>query len=79
MIFPENDDLYVIVYYFVFAELFAMQVLIDVAEQKPIKRQKEMMPDEPVLLSFGLAEFIVVKVKNQKAITYYESLLAELK
>lgn len=37
-----------------------------------------MMPDEPVI-TFGLAELYSSKGEEQKAITYYESLLAEHK
>ena len=37
-----------------------------------------MMPDEPVI-KFGLAELYSSKGEEQKAITYYESLLAEHK
>ena len=37
-----------------------------------------MMPDEPVI-TFGLAELYSSKGEEQKAITHYESLLAEHK
>ncbi|WP_425887745.1 tetratricopeptide repeat protein [Bacillus cereus] len=73
---PENDDLYVQSLLLV-ADLFQMQGFDDVAEQKLLKA-KEMMPDEPVI-TFGLAELYSSKGEEQKAITYYESLLAEHK
>ncbi len=73
---PENDDLYVQSLLLV-ADLFQMQGFDDVAEQKLLKA-KEMMPDEPVI-TFGLAELYSSKGKEQKAITYYESLLPEHK
>ncbi|MGZ7148146.1 tetratricopeptide repeat protein [Bacillus sp. BC08] len=73
---PENDDLYVQSLLLV-ADLFQMQGFDDVAEQKLLKA-KEMMPDEPVI-TFGLAELYSSKGEEQKAITYYETLLAEHK
>ncbi|EEK79810.1 hypothetical protein bcere0009_13610 [Bacillus cereus R309803] len=73
---PENDDLYVQSLLLV-ADLFQMQGFDDVAEQKLLKA-KEMMPDEPVI-TFGLAELYSSKGEEQKAITHYESLLAEHK
>ncbi|EPC8407302.1 hypothetical protein CN917_04910 [Bacillus thuringiensis] len=73
---PENDDLYVQSLLLV-ADLFQMQGFDDVAEQKLLKA-KEMMPDEPVI-TFGLAELYSSKGEEQKAITYYESLLAKHK
>ncbi|HHT7236561.1 MULTISPECIES: tetratricopeptide repeat protein [Bacillus] len=73
---PENDDLYVQSLLLV-ADLFQMQGFDDVAEQKLLKA-KEIMPEEPVI-TFGLAELYSSKGEEQKAITYYESLLAEHK
>ncbi|SDZ03672.1 tetratricopeptide repeat protein [Bacillus sp. 166amftsu] len=73
---PEDDELYVQSLLLV-ADLFQMQGFDDVAEQKLLKA-KEMMPEEPVI-TFGLAELYSSKGEEQKAIAYYESLLAEHK
>ncbi|WP_459501517.1 tetratricopeptide repeat protein [Bacillus sp. C1] len=73
---PEDDELYVQSLLLV-ADLFQMQGFDDVAEQKLLKA-KEMMPEEPVI-TFGLAELYSSKGEEQKAIVYYQSLLAEQK
>ncbi|MDM5187810.1 tetratricopeptide repeat protein [Bacillus sp. DX4.1] len=72
----EDDELYVQSLLLV-ADLFQMQGFDDVAEQKLLKA-KELMPEEPVI-TFGLAELYSSKGEDQKAIAYYQSLLAEHK
>ena len=72
----EEDELYVQSLLLV-ADLFQMQGFDDVAEQKLLKA-KEIMPEEPVI-TFGLAELYSSKGEEQKAISYYQSLLLEHK
>ncbi|WP_461200644.1 tetratricopeptide repeat protein [Anoxybacillus sp. TBDG-1] len=73
----EEDDLYYVRACLLMADLYQMQGLDEVSEQKLLKAY-EKMPDEP-LVQFALAELYFTTGQYQKSLLYYEQVINKTK
>ncbi|MGG6431454.1 tetratricopeptide repeat protein [Anoxybacillus sp. D401a] len=73
----EEDDPYYVRACLLMADLYQMQGLDEVSEQKLLKAY-EKMPDEP-LVQFALAELYFTTGQYQKSLPYYEQVMKQAK
>ncbi|OSX55379.1 tetratricopeptide repeat protein [Anoxybacillus ayderensis] len=73
----EEDDPYYVRACLLMADLYQMQGLDEVSEQKLLKAY-EKMPDEP-LVQFALAELYFTSGQYQKSLPYYEKVMKQTK